>query len=79
MIASFTLLSSSTTIQKIIIDYLKKFGEGKREDFERVLLGKLPDVLDQKQKSNKIKNNLQKLRVKGIISPIGKVWKMSKQ
>lgn len=65
--------------QKIIIDYLKKFGEGKREDFERVLLGKLPDVLDQKQKSNKIKNNLQKLRVKGIISPIGKVWKMSKQ
>src|SRR5690554_249740 len=65
--------------QKIIIDYLKKFGEGKREDFERVLLGKLPDVSDQKQKSNKIKNNLQKLRVKGIISPIGKVWKMSKQ
>ena len=65
--------------QKIIIDYLKKFGEGKREDFERVLLGKLPDVLDQKQKSNKIKNNLQKLRVNGIISPIGKVWKMSKQ
>ena len=64
--------------QKIIIDYLKKFKEGKRTDFEDVLLNKLPDVLDKNQKKNKIKNNLQKLRLKGIIFPEGKVWKMSK-
>jgi ATP-dependent DNA helicase RecG len=64
--------------QKIILDYLRKFGEGKKEDFENVLLEKLPDVLDQKQKSNKIKNNLQKLRLQGLIHPNGKIWKMSK-
>ncbi len=64
--------------QKIILDYLRKFGEGKKEDFENVLLEKLPDVLDHKQKSNKIKNNLQKLRLQGLICPEGKVWKMSK-
>ncbi len=64
--------------QKIILDYLKKFKEGKREDFEKVLLDKLPDVLDPAQKSNKIKNNLQKLRMKGLIYPEGKIWKMSK-
>lgn len=51
--------------QKIIIDYLKKFVEGRRSDFERILLDKLPDVLDESQKQNKVKNNLQKLRRQG--------------
>jgi len=65
--------------QKIIIDYLKKFKEGKKDDFERILLDKLPDVLDSKQKRNKIKNNLQLLRKQGIIVVCGKIWKMSKK
>lgn len=65
--------------QKIILDYLKKFGEGTRSDFENILLDKLPDVLDQAQKTNKIKNNLQKLRNQGVIKVFGKSWKMSKQ
>ncbi len=64
--------------QKIILDYLNKFGEGKKTDFEGILLAKLPDVLDEKQKQNKIKNNLQKLRKQGLIEPNGKIWKMSK-
>ena len=50
--------------QKIILDYLNEFGEGKREDFETILLDKLPDVLDLKQKQNKIKNILQKMKRK---------------
>ncbi|UBZ08951.1 putative DNA binding domain-containing protein [Leeuwenhoekiella palythoae] len=65
--------------QKIIIDYLENFKEGKRSDFEGILLDKLPDVLDEVQKQNKIKNNLQKLRKQGLIIPEGKVWKMSKK
>ena len=64
--------------QKIILDYLKKFDEGRRIDFENILLDKLPDVLDVGQKRNKIKNNLQKLRKQGVIEPSGKTWKMSK-
>lgn len=64
--------------QQIILEYLKKFGEGRRTDFELILLDKLPDVLDINQKQNKIKNNLQKLRKQGVIEPSGKVWKMSK-
>jgi len=64
--------------QKIILDYLKKFGEGKKIDFESILLEKLPDVLDQNQKQNKVKNNLQALRKQGKIEPHGKIWKMSK-
>ena len=61
--------------QKIIIDYLEKFGEGKRSDFEGILLDKLPDVLDNNQKENKIKNNLQKLRKEGkIILNKNRAW-----
>lgn len=53
--------------QKIIADYLVKFGEGKREDFEKVLLEKLPDVLTLDQKRDKIKNILQKMKREGKI------------
>lgn len=63
--------------KKIIIDYLRKFGEAKKDDFEKVLLDKLPDVLDINQKKNKIKNILQSLKKVGEISPEGKIWKMS--
>ena len=65
--------------QKIIMDYLRQFGEGRRVDFERILLDKLPDVLDIEQKRNKIKNNLQVLRRQGDIVIQGKIWKMSKK
>lgn len=64
--------------QKIILDYLSKFKEGRKSDFEQILLDKLPDVLDIEQKKNKVKNNLQTLRKQGEIEPDGKVWKMSK-
>lgn len=64
--------------QMMIVEYLARFGQGKREDFELLLLDKLPDVLDITQKKNKIKNNLQRLRKQGDIDVKGKIWKMSK-
>lgn len=57
---------------------MSKFKEGRKSDFEQILLDKLPDVLDIEQKKNKVKNNLQTLRKQGEIVPDGKVWKMSK-
>lgn len=53
--------------RKMIIDYLKKFTVGTRSDFEAVLLDKLPEVLSEKQRKDKIKNNLQALKSKGMI------------
>lgn len=64
--------------QKMILEYLEKFGKGERADFEKVLLDKLPDVLDINKKKNKVKNNLQSLRRQGLIVADGKVWRMSK-
>lgn len=54
--------------RKIIIDYLKKFTVGTRADFEAVLLDKLPEVLTEKQRKDKVKNNLQALKAKGVIT-----------
>ncbi len=64
--------------KKIIIDYLQEFGKGLKSDFEKVLLDKLPDILDNQQKKNKIKNYLQSLKNRGIITNTGNVWRMSK-
>lgn len=54
--------------RKMIIDYLKKFTVGARGDFETVLLDKLPEVLTEKQRKDKVKNNLQALKAKGVIT-----------
>lgn len=64
--------------QKMIIDYLDKFEKGAREDFEKFLLDRLPNILNISQKKNKIKNNLQTLRKNGIIISNGNTWQMSK-
>jgi ATP-dependent DNA helicase RecG len=62
----------------MILDYLKEFKEGKKDDFEKILLDKLPEILDISQKKNKIKNILQSMKNEGMIRVEGKIWKMSK-
>ncbi len=65
--------------KKIMLEYLKEFEKAKKSDFVKVLLDKLPDILSEDQKKNKIKNYLQDLRVAGEIVPDGKNWKMAKK
>ena len=65
--------------KEMILTYLRKFETGKRADFEALLLDKLPSVLDEQQKKNKIKNYLQALRNTGEIIAEGKAWKMSRE
>ena len=60
--------------QAMIIQYLKKFKKGRRADFEDLLLNKLPDILDDNQKRNKVKNNLQNLRKSGDITIENGTW-----
>ncbi len=56
---------------KLILDYLAEFGSGKRADFDRLLTDKLSSALDARQKSNKIKNLLQKLRSREKVRTTG--------
>ena len=44
--------------KSLIIDYLTKFKKARKKDIVNLLLDKLSDVLDEKQKQNKIRNIL---------------------
>lgn len=65
--------------KKLIEEYLTNFKKGKREDFEKLLLPKLPDVLTEEKKKHKVKNLLQGLKKDGIIILVeGRIWTLSK-
>ena len=64
--------------KQLIIEYLERFGTAKRLDINKLLLDKLPDVLNINQKDNKVKNLLQALKNEGVIETEGKSWRMSK-
>lgn len=54
--------------RKWIINYLQTYQKGKKQDFISLLIDKLPDSMDDKQKVAKIKNLLQKMKNEGIIT-----------
>ena len=61
--------------KKLILIALKQHKQMSRGEIDKLLLDKLPDVLDEKQKSHKVKNLLFYLRKEGKIKPVeGKRW-----
>jgi ATP-dependent DNA helicase RecG len=42
--------------KKMIIDFIKQFGTASRKGIDELLINKLPDILNEKQKKNKINN-----------------------
>ena len=42
----------------MILEYLKKYKHATREEITKLILDKLPDILDEKQRKNRIKNIL---------------------
>ncbi|MFA7506377.1 MAG: transcriptional regulator, partial [Burkholderiaceae bacterium] len=52
-------------------DYLAKFDRANRTELNGLLMDKLSDALDDKQKYNKISNLLTKLRRQGVIVNTG--------
>lgn len=66
--------------QKMVVELLRKQVKASRQDFDKLLLGKLSDALDAKKKKNFITNLLQEMRRKGIIKPdrrgAGSMWQL---
>ncbi len=56
---------------KLLTDYLEKFGHADRAELNALLMGKLSDALDGKQKYNKISSLLTRLRRHGVIINTG--------
>lgn len=55
--------------KKYLYDYIK-LGKVQRRDIEKFIWAKLPDVLDETKKKNKVKNLLQDLRREGKIQSL---------
>lgn len=70
--------------QKMVVELLQHQGHATRRDFDKLLLGKLSDALDDEQKKTFIKNLLQEMRQDGTIRPVGgkrgtgAKWELSK-
>lgn len=60
--------------QSLIIEYLKTFERGRLADFDKMLANKLPQVLDDKQRKNKVRNLLQKMRRDGSVTSENQTW-----
>ena len=58
--------------RNLIVKYLQKYESGTRENFRILLMDKLPDNLDEKQKENKIRNLLYSLKRKGVVQCLNK-------
>jgi len=50
--------------KSLIIDFIKEFGSASKQDINRLLFSKLPDILDEEQKKNKINNLLSEMSKK---------------
>ncbi|MDR2670731.1 MAG: transcriptional regulator, partial [Oscillospiraceae bacterium] len=55
---------------QLIINYLRQYRWGRKSDFVKLLSSKLSDVLDAKQKENKVRNILTNMRQNGIIERV---------
>jgi ATP-dependent DNA helicase RecG len=68
--------------QAMIVSYLEKYGTATRKDFDDLLLNKLSDTLNIRQKHHFLKNLLQDLRRESILTTDGGTrgtkWRLSK-
>lgn len=53
--------------EQLILQYLNKFQVASSADLKKLLLDKLPEILAPKQKENKIRNMLQKMKRNSLI------------
>ena len=57
--------------EKLIRDFITKFSSASRADIDQLLLDKLSDALDEKQKASKVHNLLTRMRKRGEIENKG--------
>lgn len=57
--------------EKLIVEFIEKYGFAARKDIDRLILAKLPEILGEKEKTNKVGNILSRMRRQGIIINIG--------
>ena len=70
----------SAYYRELVLQHLRNFKKCKREELEDLLLAKLPDVLSEEQKRNRVKNLLADLGRRKLIEPErkgpGALWRL---
>jgi len=61
--------------KKMILDFINKFGSASRKEIDELILPKLPDVLDEEKKKNKVNNLISSLRIAARIKNTGSAAK----
>lgn len=56
----------------LIVKYLEQYGSAKKKDIRTLLWDKLPEIMEDKQKEDKVRNLLSSMRKKGIITTTSK-------
>ncbi len=68
--------------KRLVLNYLKQFGAANREEIDGLLLDKLSDALDERQKKTFVTNLLQGMRRQGLVDSEGTTrwarWVISK-
>ncbi len=74
-----TLVANDEMLQQEILAFIKSRPRGStRSELSQHLSGSLPDRLSVKQKQDKLKNLLQRLRVQGLLAVHNRLWTASK-
>ncbi len=67
----------------LVVSFLEKFGDSKREDLDAFLREKISDALSAEQKTHRIRNLLQEMRRSGLLKCEGHgpaaLWKLAKR
>ena len=68
--------------KKMMLEYLEKYNSATRQDFDSLLLEKLPEILSEKQKRAKVGNLISSLRIDKQVKNTGSttkpVWVITK-
>ena len=57
--------------EQLILKFIDRYGTATRADIETLIIDKLPEILDQTQKENKVGNLISKMRKEGLIRNTG--------
>ncbi|MCU4306232.1 putative DNA binding domain-containing protein [Acinetobacter ursingii] len=60
--------------EQLVLKTLERFGDSTRSQIDECIFPNLPENLDMRQKTIRVKNILQQLRKKGLITSSGQKW-----
>lgn len=65
--------------KKLIIDYIKEFGQSQRRDLYTLIANKLPEFMTEKQRYDKLTTLLSALKRNGILRYENNYWRLVRQ